>query len=455
MTNTAKLKKQDWKLDSWQGLPIKQQPEYTDKAKVASVLQQLEKFPPLIAPSEARALTSQLAEVCEGKAFLLQGGDCAESFAEFSEHNLRDYFRVMLQMTVALMYGAGKPVVKVGRIAGQFAKPRSADTETVDGVELPSYRGDIINSIEFSKESRENNPENLIKAYNQSSATLNYLRGLAKSGSASLKNIDKWNKEFISESKQGKRFEDLVSRIHECFDFIEACRLPLGDVDQLKKADFFISHEGLLLPYEQSLTRFDKYTERYYACSAHMLWIGERTRSLDEAHIEFFRGIANPIACKIGPKITPDDLIKLIKALNPENIPGRLTLISRMGVDKVEEVLPTLVRAVEKEGLKVIWSCDPMHSNTIKSPNGYKTRPFNDILTELRQFFGVHKAEGTYAGGVHFEMTGQDVTECTGGAQAISEVDLKNRYHTHCDPRLNASQSLELAFLICEELKSN
>jgi 3-deoxy-7-phosphoheptulonate synthase len=344
-------------------------------------------------------------------------------------------------------------VVKVGRVAGQFAKPRSENMETVGDKSLPSYRGDIINSMDFTDDARRPNPENLLKVYHQAAATLNFIRSLAKGGEASLRNISGWNKAFIYESRQGRRFADVVARIDECVSFIKACGLDLDDVEQLKEASFFISHEGLLMPYEQALTRLDERTGKHYACSAHMLWIGDRTRKLDEAHIEYFRGIGNPIACKVGPSMKQDELLELIDVLNPDNIPGRLTLISRMGANKVGELLPPFVRAVKKEGKKVIWSCDPMHGNTIKSPNGYKTRPFNDILGEVRSFFAVHKAEGTHAGGVHFEMTGQDVTECIGGAQAISELDLKNRYHTHCDPRLNASQSLELAFLISEELK--
>ncbi len=446
-------KKDNWTKGSWRKLPIKQQPAYDDETELNNVLSQISKFPPIVTPNEIRALKRQLANVCNGNGFLLQGGDCAESFAEFSQDNLHAYFQVILQMTVALMYGTGKPVVKVGRIAGQFAKPRSDDFETKDGLKLPSYRGDIINNIEFSEEGRKNNPENLLKAYQQATATLNYLRSLAKGGEASLRNISRWNDAFISSSKQGKRFADVVSRIDECFSFIEACGLELDDVEKLKEADFFSSHEGLLLPYEEAQTQQDEYDGKYYDCSAHMLWIGDRTRSLNEAHIEFFRGIANPIASKVGPSMQEDELVELIRVLNPENEPGRLTLISRMGADKIEDLLPKFVRRVKKEGLNVVWSCDPMHGNTIKSPNGIKTRPFNDILSEVRSFFSVHQAEGTYAGGVHFEMTGQDVTECIGGAQAISEVDLKNRYHTHCDPRLNASQSLELAFLISEELK--
>jgi 3-deoxy-7-phosphoheptulonate synthase len=445
--------KASWSPESWHGRPARQQPEYKDKKALDGALSTLSNYPPLVTPSECRQLKNQLARVAAGKAFLLQGGDCAESFAEFSPDNLRRYFRVILQMTVALMYGAGKPVVKVGRIAGQFAKPRSDNMEKKDGQELPSYRGDMVNHMEFTPEGREPNPENLLKVYHQSTATLNYLRSLAIGGFAGLKNISRWNQNFISGSPQGRRFTDMVDRINDALSFMEACGLPLDDLEQLKEADFYISHEALLLPYEETFTRIDKETGEYYAGTAHMLWIGDRTRGLEDAHVEFMRGIGNPIATKVGPSMTKDELLKLIETLNPKNEPGKLTLISRMGVSKVEELLPPLVRAVKDAGLEVIWSCDPMHGNTVKSPNGYKTRHFNDILSEVRKFFNVHQAEGTYAGGVHFEMTGQDVTECVGGAQAISEVNLKDRYHTHCDPRLNASQSLELAFLISEELK--
>ncbi len=451
--STKKKKQAAWQKDSWRQLPIQQQPEYADKKALEGVLAELEGLPPLVAASESRHLKRQLADVAEGKAFLLQGGDCAESFAEFNHDNLRHYFRVILQMTVALMFGASRPVVKVGRVAGQFAKPRSAPMESKDGQEFPSYRGDMVNRIDFTEEARKADPENLLKVYHQSAATLNYLRALALGGYASLRNISRWNQNFITGSPQGKRFQDIVDRINDAMEFVEACGLPLDDIEQLRKADFFVSHEALLLPYEQALTRLDKETGEYYDCSAHMLWIGDRTRKLDEAHVEFFRGIANPIASKVGPSMQVDELLRLVETLNPENEAGRLTLICRMGAEKVDELLPPLVRAVEKEGRKVVWSCDPMHGNTIKSPNGYKTRQFNAILSELRSFFAIHKAEGSYAGGVHFEMTGQDVTECTGGAQAISEVHLKDRYHTHCDPRLNASQSLEMAFLISEELR--
>jgi 3-deoxy-7-phosphoheptulonate synthase len=449
------MRAKNWAPDSWRPLPVKQQPEYKNAKELKAVEGSLSRLPALASPSEARALKRELADVAAGKAFLLQGGDCAESFAEFSEENLRNFFRVLLQMTMALMYGAGCPVVKVGRIAGQFAKPRSDATEKKDGKELPSYRGDMVNGMEFDEASRMPDPERLLRAYYQGAATINYLRTLARGGYAALGHINRWNMEFAKNSAQGKRFAELIARINECLGFIQACRLSLDDVEQFAKASFFTSHEALLLNYESSLTRFDEADGKWYAGSAHMLWIGDRTRAPDEAHVEFMRGIANPIGMKVGPSMTVDGLLKLIDILNPENEPGRLTLISRMGATKVGEMLPPLVRAVKKEGREVVWSCDPMHGNTIKSPNGYKTRKFTDILAEVRQFFAVHKAEGTFAGGVHFEMTGQDVTECLGGAQAISEMNLSDRYHTHCDPRLNASQSLELAFLIAETLKKH
>ena len=445
--------KNNWTIDSWRDFPIKQQPEYKDTEHLRLVEGKLASFPPLTSPSETRALKRELADVAVGKAFLLQGGDCAESFAEFNEKNLRDFFRVMLQMTMALMYGAGWPVVKVGRIAGQFSKPRSDNMEKIGDVELPSYRGDMVNAMEFEADGRRADPDRLLRAYYQGAATLNFLRTLARGGYASLKQINRWNMEFVNSSSQGTRFGELVTQINECLGFIQACRLPLDEVEQFSEASFFTSHEALLLGYEASLTRFDATDEKYYACAAHMLWIGDRTRNPDEAHVEFLRGVANPIGCKVGPSTTVDGLLKLIDTLNPENEAGRLTLISRMGAGKVGEILPPLVKAVKDAGKTVVWACDPMHGNTIKSPNGYKTRKFNDILGEVRNFFEVHKAEGTIAGGVHFEMTGQDVTECLGGAQAISELNLSDRYHTHCDPRLNASQSLELAFLIAETIK--
>jgi len=442
-----------WTPDSWRELPIKQQPEYKDVAQLRSVEQSLSNLPPLASPGESRALKRELADVANGKAFLLQGGDCAESFAEFNEENLRNFFRVLLQMTMALMYGAGCPVVKVGRIAGQFSKPRSDNIEKQGDVELPSYRGDMINGMEFEAAARVPDPERLLRAYYQGAATINFLRTLARGGYASLNQINRWNMEFAESSAQGKRFVELIARINECIGFIRACRLPIDDVEEFSEASFFTSHEALLLGYEAPLTRFDETDGKWYAASAHMLWIGDRTRNPEEAHVEFLRGVANPIGCKVGPSMTPDTLLKLIDVLNPHDEPGRLTLISRMGATQVGEKLPPLIRAVHQAGRKVVWACDPMHGNTIKSPNGYKTRKFTDILSEVRQFFAIHKAEGTFAGGVHFEMTGQDVTECLGGAQAISEMNLSDRYHTHCDPRLNASQSLELAFLIAETLK--
>lgn len=453
LCNALEYMNKEWTTESWRAKPIKQQPLYEDAKALSAVENELRALPPLASPGEARALKRELADVAMGKAFLLQGGDCAESFAEFSETNLRNFFRVLLQMTMALMYGSGTPVVKVGRIAGQFSKPRSENTEKKDGMELPAYRGDMVNAMEFDSASRAADPERLLRAYYQGAATLNYLRTLARGGYASLSRINRWNMEFAQNSAQGKRFEELVERINECIGFIKACRLPLDEIEQFSEASFFTSHEALLLGYESALTRQDKQDGKYYAASAHMLWIGDRTRHPDEAHVEFLRGVANPIAFKVGPSITRDDLLKLIDVLNPENEAGRLTLISRMGTSKVGELLPPLIRAVKESGKNVIWSCDPMHGNTIKSPNGYKTRKFTDILSEVRQFFAIHKAEGTFGGGVHFEMTGQDVTECLGGAQAISELNLSDRYHTHCDPRLNGSQALELAFLIAETLK--
>lgn len=443
----------NWTPVSWRDKTIRQVPEYPDQAAVTAVEETLAGYPPLVFAGEARKLKRHLGEVAEGKAFLLQGGDCAESFAEFHPNHIRDTFKVLLQMAVALTFGAACPVVKVGRLAGQFAKPRSAPTETIDGKELPSYRGDIVNGIEFNGAARQPDPERLLRAYNQAASTLNLLRAFAQGGFADLHKVHQWNQEFVAGSAQGKRYDELARRIDETIAFMKACGLTPEKSPELRETDFYTSHEALLLNYEQALTRVDSLSGEWYDCSAHMVWIGDRTRNIDEAHIEFARGIKNPIGMKCGPTMETDDLIRLIDVLNPENEPGRLTLIARMGHDKVEEMLPRLVRAVQREGRKVVWSCDPMHGNTIKSSTGYKTRPFDRILAEVKGFFNVHRAEGSYAGGVHFEMTGQDVTECIGGAQAISEDRLGDRYHTHCDPRLNASQALELAFLIAEQLK--
>jgi len=442
-----------WTPQSWRNKEARQIPEYADAAALTRVEHALSEYPPLVFAGEARRLREQLARVADGKAFLLQGGDCAESFAEFHANNIRDTFRVLLQMAVVLTFGAACPVVKVGRMAGQFAKPRSAPTETQGGVELPSYRGDIVNAIEFDESARLPDPERLIRAYNQAAATLNLLRAFAQGGFADLHKVHQWNLKFVSDSPQGQRYEELATRLDEALAFMEACGLTSEDVPQLHETDFYTSHEALLLNYEQALTRIDSLTGQWYDCSAHFLWIGDRTRQLDGAHVEFLRGVNNPIGLKCGPSIDPDDLLRLIATLNPANDPGRVTLIARMGADKVEAKLPPLIRAVQREGSRVVWSCDPMHGNTIKSSTGYKTRPVDRILSEVKGFFAAHRAEGSYAGGVHFEMTGQDVTECIGGAQAISEASLGDRYHTHCDPRLNASQSLELAFLIAEHLK--
>jgi 3-deoxy-7-phosphoheptulonate synthase len=443
-----------WAPDSWRTKSISQMPEYPDQAKLHAVEDKLRGYPPLVFAGEARRLTEALGQVAEGKAFLLQGGDCAESFAEFSANNIRDTFRVLLQMAVVLTFGAALPVVKVGRMAGQFAKPRSAATEVIDGVELPSYRGDIINGIEFTPEARIPDPERLVQSYNQSAATLNLLRAFAQGGFADLHKVHRWNLDFVADSPLGHRYKEMADRLSETLEFMAACGMTSENAPQIRETEFFTSHEALLLHYEQALTRTDSLTGKWYGCSAHMLWIGDRTRQLDSAHVEYMRGIQNPLGLKCGPTSDPDELVRLIEMLNPQNVPGRLTLIARMGHEKVEAKLPPLVRAVQRSGAKVVWSCDPMHGNTIKSSTGYKTRPFDRILSEVKSFFAVHRAEGSYAGGVHFEMTGQDVTECIGGAKAVTEEALADRYHTHCDPRLNATQALELAFLIAEQLKA-
>ena len=442
-----------WSPESWRGKPIEQTPDYPDPAKLAAAEARLRGYPPLVFAGEARRLTEMLGEVAEGRGFLLQGGDCAESFAEFSANNIRDTFRVLLQMAVVLTFGAALPVVKVGRMAGQFAKPRSAPTETIEGVELPSYRGDNINGIEFTAAARTPDPERLVQAYNQSAATLNLLRAFAQGGFADLHRVHRWNLDFVADSPLGHRYAELADRLSETLDFMAACGMTAESTPQIRETEFFTSHEALHLAYEQALTRVDSLTGKWYACSAHMLWIGDRTRQVDGAHVEFARGIENPIGLKCGPSMEADDLLRLIDLLNPANVPGRLTLIARMGADKVEAKLPPLLRAVKRAGAKVVWSCDPMHGNTIKSSNGYKTRPFDRVLAEVRGFFAAHQAEGSHAGGVHVEMTGQDVTECIGGAKAVTEQSLADRYHTHCDPRLNASQALELAFLIAGALK--
>ncbi|MGI9371361.1 MAG: class II 3-deoxy-7-phosphoheptulonate synthase [Hyphomicrobiales bacterium] len=444
---------QTWTPDSWRALPGIQMPTYPDEQKLSMVEEELGTFPPLVFSGEARKLKRKLAKVAEGKAFLLQGGDCAESFAEHSADNIRDVFRLFLQMAVVLTYGAGLPVVKVGRIAGQFAKPRSSDVEAQDGIELPSYRGDIVNAIEFEEASRVPDPERQLQAYRQSAATLNLIRAFAQGGYANLEHVHRWNLGFLRDSPTNAQYEAMADDISKALDFMKACGVNADTVPQLRQTEFFTSHEALLLGYEQALTRVDSTSGDWYDTSGHMLWIGDRTRQPDGAHVQFFSGIKNPIGMKCGPSLEPDELIKLTDILNPENEPGRLTLIARFGAEKVADHLPQLIRAVEREGKNVVWSCDPMHGNTIKTASGYKTRPFDRVLSEVRNFMQVHQAEGTHPGGIHFEMTGNNVTECIGGAREVSEEDLSDRYHTHCDPRLNAAQSLELAFLIAEELK--
>jgi 3-deoxy-7-phosphoheptulonate synthase len=443
-----------WTPDSWRSKPIVQVPDYPDLNVLADVERQLATFPPLVFAGEARALKAALARVSSGRAFLLQGGDCAESFAEHGANNIRDFFRVFLQMAVVLTFAAALPVVKVGRIAGQFAKPRSAPTEKRNGVELPSYRGDIINDIAFTPEARTPDPRRQLEAYRQSAATLNLLRAFAQGGYANLKSVQSWMLGFVKDSPQSRRYMELAERISQTLDFMQACGLDLESHPELRSTDFYTSHEALLLGYEQAMTREDSTQPgTWYCTSGHMVWIGDRTRQPDHAHVEFCRGIKNPLGLKCGPSLKPDELIRLIDILNPENEHGRLTLICRFGADKVSDHLPALLRAVKREGRAVVWSCDPMHGNTVTSATGYKTRPFDRIVNEVKSFFAAHAAEGTYAGGVHLEMTGKDVTECTGGARAITDEDLNDRYHTVCDPRLNAEQSIDLAFLLADLLK--
>ncbi|TMP23469.1 3-deoxy-7-phosphoheptulonate synthase class II [Pseudoalteromonas rubra] len=442
-----------WSPDSWREHPIVQQPEYPDKLELESVEKQINAAPPLVFAEETRSLYKSLADVCEGKAFLLQGGDCAESFADFSATSIRDTFKTLLQMAVVLTYGGKCPVVKIARMAGQYAKPRSSDFETINGVALPSYRGDIVNSFEFTEEARIPDPKRLLTAYHHSASTLNLLRAFAQGGLADLHQVSRWNMSFVAANPMKEKFQQLANRIQEALEFMEVCGIDSTVAPSLKETHLYTSHEALLLGYEQALTRRDHLSGDWYDCSAHFVWIGERTRQLDHAHIEFFRGIKNPIGVKVGPGMKPDELIELIDALNPENIPGRLTLITRMGADVLPEKLPALVRKVQEEGRKVVWSSDPMHGNTEKASTGYKTRSFNNILREISQFFAVHKAEGSYPGGVHLEMTGQHVTECIGGAYGLSDEDLAQRYRTQCDPRLNADQVLELGFLVADLLK--
>jgi 3-deoxy-7-phosphoheptulonate synthase len=444
-----------WTPESWRSKPVRHMPtDYPDTAALERVEDELRAMPPLVFAGEARNLKDRLAQVEAGNAFLLQGGDCAESFKEFSTDNIRDTLRLILQMAVVLTFAGRKPVVKVGRIAGQFAKPRSSAVEQIGEVELPSYRGDIINGMGFTPEERLPDPQRLLKAYHQSSATLNLLRAFAGGGYADLYNIHRWTLGFAAENAYGAKYRDLADKISEALAFMAAVGVTPETHPDLSRVEIFTSHEALLLNVESAMTRLDGATGEWFDTSAHMLWIGERTRQLDGAHVDFMKGISNPIGVKCGPTMEPDDLLPLIDALNPDNIPGRLTLIGRFGADKVGDRLPALMAATRAEGKRVIWSIDPMHGNTLKASTGFKTRPFDRILGEVRSFIDVAEAEGVHPGGVHLEMTGQNVTECLGGAQAVTEDDLSSRYHTHCDPRLNADQALELAFLVAERLKS-
>ena len=443
-----------WNLNSWTKYPAKHLPEYKDKKELDLVLSKVKKYPPLVFAGETRTLKESLAEVVNGKAFLLQGGDCAESFEEFNPDNIRDTFKAILQMSLVLTHSASMPVIKIGRIAGQFSKPRSSPVEKKDGKELPSYLGDNINGMEFTEKARVPDAKRLFRAYSQSASTLNLIRAFSQGGFADLRQVHLWNLGFINKKTKGK-YKEIEDKISDALSFMEACGITPENNRRLRTVNFYTSHEALLLPFEEAMTRVDSTTGEYHDTSAHFVWIGDRTRQPDGAHVEFCRGIENPIGLKCGPSLKADELIKLCNILNPKNEAGRLTLISRFGANKAEEFLPKLIKAVKKEGLNVIWSCDPMHGNTIKATSGLKTRPFDNVLKEVQNVFGIHQAEGSYAGGLHVEMTGQDVTECTGGAQKISDSDLSNRYRTHCDPRLNASQALELAFLISEEIKKN
>jgi 3-deoxy-7-phosphoheptulonate synthase len=446
--------KKKWQKNSWRELSISQQPVYSDKDLLKLVENKIEKLPPLVFAGEVRSLKEKLKKVALGEAFLLQGGDCAESFSDFSANNLRDSFKVLLQMSAVLTYATSLPVVKIGRMAGQFAKPRSDDYEVKDGIKLPSYRGDIINDISFNEKSRTPNPNRLLDAYSQSAYALNLIRAFASGGFADLEKVHNWNLDFVKRSTKNKYFE-LANSITDALNFMKACGFNKDNVPEFKQVDFYTSHEALLLNYEQALTREDSFNGGWYDCSAHMLWIGERTRGLDEAHVEYMRGIENPIGIKIGPSVEEDYLIDLLNILNPDNELGRVTLITRMGSDNIFKKLPSLIKKIKKSKKNVIWSCDPMHANTFKSSTGYKTRSFDKILNEIEAFFKVHHQENSFPGGIHLEITGLDVTECIGGSQKIKEENLSDRYHTHCDPRLNASQGLDLAFKLSDFLKLN
>jgi 3-deoxy-7-phosphoheptulonate synthase len=442
----------EWTKSSWKEYTALQQPNWPDKAKLEKVLGDLALLPPLVFAGEIRALKEMLAKASKGDAFLLQGGDCSEDFSEVTAPNIRETLKVLLQMAVVMTYAGGKPAIKVGRIAGQFAKPRSADTETIDGVELPSYRGDMVNQVDFTEEARIPNPKYMLKGYYLAAATLNLLRAFTRGGFAALHRVQAWNQEFVVQSPMGRSYDRLAKQIDQAIKFMNTIGIPT-DIPQVNQTQFFTSHEALLLGYEEAMTRVDSTTGGWYDCSAHMLWIGERTRQVDGAHVEFLKGVLNPIGVKIGPDCDAENIKQLIEILNPENEAGRLTLITRMGIDNIETVLPPLLREIKKEGYHIVWSCDPMHANTYTSESGHKTRDFNDVLKEITRFFEIHWAEGTIPGGVHLEMTGKNVTECVGGARNIVSEELHNRYDTSCDPRLNAEQSLEVAFQIADMIK--
>mgnify|MGYP001222390964 FL=1 len=445
-----------WKPNSWRNYPVVQMPTYPDESKVNSVEAKLSFKPPLVFAGEVQALKKSLALAEKGNAFILQGGDCAESFSQFSANGIRDTFKVLLQMAVILTYGSSIPIIKIGRIAGQFAKPRSSDVEIIDGIELPSYRGDMINDMEFNKTARQPDPQRLIDGYEQSAATLNLIRAFAQGGMANLEKVHEWTLGFLNNTPETDKYREIANRISESLNFMKACGLTSSSVPQLRETDFFTSHEALLLNYEEALTREDTITAEkgWYATSAHLLWVGDRTRQFDHGHIEYLSGIQNPVGIKCGPSLEKDDLLRLLDKVNPDNESGKVVLICRMGSEKVNEHLPKLIKNIKANGKNVTWCCDPMHGNTIKASNGYKTRRVAEILNEVNNFFLVHKSEGTLPGGVHFEMTGSNVTECLGGANEVKESDLGSRYHTHCDPRLNGSQSLELAFLVSDLIKS-
>ncbi|WP_149717724.1 class II 3-deoxy-7-phosphoheptulonate synthase [Campylobacter concisus] len=442
-----------WNRDSWREFNILQQPNYPDLKELKEVEEKLKSLPPLVFAGEARSLKEELAKVCNGEAFLLQGGDCAESFTNFNANNIRDMFKVLLQMAIVLTFAGGYPVVKVGRVAGQFAKPRSSDFEEANGVKLPSYRGDIINGFEFDEKARVPDPKRMIEAYYQSASTMNLLRAFSRGGLADLHQVHKWNLGFVKKPEIGEKYAKLADELTKTLSFMAACGITSANTPVINQTAVYTSHEALLLPYEEALTRIDSLSGEWYDCSAHMLWIGERTRGINDAHVHFLSGVKNPIGVKIGPSAKAEDVVALVNKLNPENEAGRLNVIIRMGADKIGENLPKILRELKREGLNIVYSIDPMHGNTVKTSNNYKTREFDKIISEVRSFFEIHKAEGTRAGGVHLEMTGQDVTECTGGALNITESSLEQRYETQCDPRLNADQALELAFLMADLVK--